>query len=176
MTAPTESTGMLIVGASQAGVQLAISLRGVGYDEHITLISDEDHRPYQRPALSKEYLQGTQDKERLIFRTAEYWQENNITVRQGVRIVHVDNNGDGSGVAVTATGENIAYRRLALAVGATTLLSLPFALDLLPETALGLVVPLAQLTPLLAALAVRRRSRPWQMVNSMPSSIRTPPP
>ncbi len=118
MSAPTESTGMLIVGASQAGVQLAISLRGVGYDEHITLISDEDHRPYQRPALSKEYLQGTQDKERLIFRTAEYWEENDITVRQGVRVVHVDGNPDGSGVAVTATGENIAYRRLALAVGA----------------------------------------------------------
>ena len=50
---------------------------------------------------------------------------------------------------------------LALAVGATTLLSLPFALDLMPEAALGLVVPIAQLTPLLAALAVRRRSRPW---------------
>lgn len=51
---------------------------------------------------------------------------------------------------------------LALAVGATTLLSLPFALDLLPEAALGLVVPLAQLTPLLAALMVRRRGRPWR--------------
>ena len=118
MPAPTPSTGMLIIGASQAGVQLAISLRGVGYDDHVTLVSDEDHRPYQRPALSKEYLQGAHDKERLIFRTAEYWEENNITVRQGVRIVHVDKNEDGSGVAVTSTGENIAYRRLALAVGA----------------------------------------------------------
>lgn len=49
-----------------------------------------------------------------------------------------------------------------LAVGATTLLSLPFALGLLPETVLGLVVPLAQLTPLLAVLLVRRRDRPWR--------------
>jgi 3-phenylpropionate/trans-cinnamate dioxygenase ferredoxin reductase component len=51
-------TGLLIVGASQAGVQLAVSLRALGFDEHITLLGDEDHRPYQRPALSKEFLQG----------------------------------------------------------------------------------------------------------------------
>lgn len=51
---------------------------------------------------------------------------------------------------------------LGLAVGATALLSLPFALDLLPEAALGPAVPLAQLSPLLAALLVRRRDRPWR--------------
>lgn len=51
---------------------------------------------------------------------------------------------------------------LGLTVGATTLLSLPFAAGLLPEAALGLVVPLAQLSPLLAALLVRRRGRPWR--------------
>lgn len=118
MTAPTSSTGLLIVGASQAGVSLAISLRGVDFQDHITLISDEDHRPYQRPALSKEFLQGIHDRERLIFRTAEYWKEHNITVRQGVRVVHIDKNDDGSGIAVTANGENIAFERLALAVGA----------------------------------------------------------
>ena len=66
-------TGMLIIGASQAGVQLAISLRGTGFTESITLLGEEDHRPYQRPALSKEFLQGTVDKENLIFRSAEYW-------------------------------------------------------------------------------------------------------
>ena len=44
----------LILGRSQSGVQLAVSLRALGFDEHITLLGDEDHRPYQRPALSKE--------------------------------------------------------------------------------------------------------------------------
>ncbi|MFY9679774.1 FAD-dependent oxidoreductase, partial [Glutamicibacter protophormiae] len=51
------ATGLLIIGASQSGVQLAISLRALGYTGHITLLGDEDHRPYQRPALSKEFLQ-----------------------------------------------------------------------------------------------------------------------
>lgn len=47
----------------------------------------------------------------------------------------------------------------ALALGGSTLLSAPFALGLVPEEALGLVVPLAQLTPLLAVLVVRRRDQ-----------------
>ena len=51
-------TGLLIIGASQSGVQLAVSLRALGFDEHITLLGEENHRPYQRPALSKEFLQG----------------------------------------------------------------------------------------------------------------------
>ena len=45
-TVPTR-TGLLIIGASQSGVQLAVSLRALGFDEHITLLGDEDHRPYQ---------------------------------------------------------------------------------------------------------------------------------
>src|SRR3954452_15349215 len=53
----TVRTGLLIIGASQSGVQLAVSLRALGFDEHITLLGDEAHRPYQRPALSKEFLQ-----------------------------------------------------------------------------------------------------------------------
>ena len=67
----TEST--LIIGSSQAGVQLAVSLRALGYDGAITLLGEENHRPYQRPALSKEYLQDLITKETLIFRSPEYW-------------------------------------------------------------------------------------------------------
>ncbi|MGO1181528.1 MAG: NAD(P)/FAD-dependent oxidoreductase [Micrococcaceae bacterium] len=117
-TDPRVHTGMLIIGASQAGVQLAISLRGTGYTEPITLLGEEDHRPYQRPALSKEFLQGTVDKEKLIFRTAEYWQEHDISLVKGARIARVASNDDGSGVAVAADGTEYAYQRLALAVGA----------------------------------------------------------
>ena len=116
-TSPTR-TGLLIVGASQAGVQLAISLRALGFDGHITLASDEDHRPYQRPALSKEFLQGTYDKERLIFRSNEYWDEHDITLLKGGRVESVDKRADGSGVATAADGRTIAFDRLALAVGA----------------------------------------------------------
>lgn len=111
-------TGMLIIGASQAGVQLAISLRGTGFTESITLLGEEDHRPYQRPALSKEFLQGTVDKENLIFRSAEYWDEHNIELVKNSRIEKIEKNPDGSGVAVATDGEEYPFARLALAVGA----------------------------------------------------------
>lgn len=110
--------GILIVGASQAGVQLAISLRGVGFEEPITLIGEEDHRPYQRPALSKEFLQGTADRENLIFRSQDYWDEHDITLVKGVRVESVDTAADGSGVAHGSDGRDYPFDRIALAVGA----------------------------------------------------------
>ncbi|SJM52648.1 putative rubredoxin reductase [Corynebacterium glutamicum] len=110
-------TGILIIGANQSGVQLAISLRATGFTESITLLGEEDHRPYQRPALSKEFLQDKIDKERLIFRSNKYWEENNIRLVKGVRIERIEKNEDGSGVAYGA-GQEFAFRRLALAVGA----------------------------------------------------------
>lgn len=109
---------MLIVGSSQAGVQLAVSLRALGYDAPITLLGDENHRPYQRPALSKEFLQGEVTKETLIFRTQEYWDEHRITVVKNERIISIDKRGDGSGVAHAMSGAEFEFDRLALTVGA----------------------------------------------------------
>lgn len=116
-TVPTR-TGLLIIGASQSGVQLAVSLRALGFDEHITLLGDEDHRPYQRPALSKEFLQGTVESESLIFRSNEYWAEHNVELVKGEYIVRIDKGADGSGVAHSSSGRQFPFRRLALTVGA----------------------------------------------------------
>ena len=44
--------GLLVIGASQSGVALAGSLRALGWEDPITLLGDEDHRPYQRPATA----------------------------------------------------------------------------------------------------------------------------
>lgn len=111
-------TGLLIIGASQSGVQLAVSLRALGFDEHITLLGDEDHRPYQRPALSKEFLQGTVESESLIFRSNEYWAEHNVALVKGEHIVRIDKEADGSGVAHSSSGTQFPFKRLALTVGA----------------------------------------------------------
>lgn len=116
-----QATGLLIIGASQSGVQLAISLRALGFAEHITLLGDEDHRPYQRPALSKEFLQDKVGSESLIFRTNEYWIENNVTLIKGERIetVQRDSADDGAGIAYGRSGASYPYNRLALTVGAS---------------------------------------------------------
>jgi 3-phenylpropionate/trans-cinnamate dioxygenase ferredoxin reductase subunit len=111
-------TGLLIIGASQSGVQLAVSLRALGFDEHITLLGDEDHRPYQRPALSKEFLQGTVESESLIFRSNDYWAEHNVELVKGEFIVRIDKEPDGSGVAHASSGREFPFKRLALTVGA----------------------------------------------------------
>ncbi|MGZ4660680.1 MAG: NAD(P)/FAD-dependent oxidoreductase [Arthrobacter sp.] len=116
-TVPTR-TGLLIIGASQSGVQLAVSLRALGFDEHITLLGDEDHRPYQRPALSKEFLQGTVESESLIFRSNDYWAEHNVDLVKGEYIVRIDKDADGSGVAHASSGREFPFKRLALTVGA----------------------------------------------------------
>ena len=128
VTSPKRQTraeiDLLIIGASQAGVQLAISLRDTGFDDHITLLGEEDHRPYQRPALSKEYLQDKVDTERLVFRSQEYWDKHDIELIKGARIERiekttaVDGTQDGSGVAIANDDTRYPFRRLALAVGA----------------------------------------------------------
>ncbi|MEU1691085.1 FAD-dependent oxidoreductase [Streptomyces hirsutus] len=110
--------GLLIIGSSQAGVSLATSLRALGHDEPITLLGDENHRPYQRPALSKEWLQGEITNEKLMFRTQEYWAEHRIDVVKNERIIRIDKNDDGSGVAHSMSGADFPFDRLALAVGA----------------------------------------------------------
>ncbi|GAA4094134.1 NAD(P)/FAD-dependent oxidoreductase [Nocardioides kongjuensis] len=117
-TGPEGSAGLLIIGSSQAGVQLAVSLRALGYEPPITLLGDENHRPYQRPALSKEFLQGAITKESLIYRTQEYWDEHRIRVVRNERIIRIDKRDDGSGVAHSMSGAEIAFDRLALTVGA----------------------------------------------------------
>ncbi|VFA90643.1 Rhodocoxin reductase [Nocardia farcinica] len=112
------SHGLLIIGSSQAGVSLATSLRALGHPEPITLLGDENHRPYQRPALSKEWLQGGITTESLIFRAREYWAEHRIDVVKNERIIRIDKRADGSGVAHSLSGAEFPFDRLALAVGA----------------------------------------------------------
>lgn len=110
--------GLLIIGASQSGVALAGSLRALGYSDPVTLLGEENHRPYQRPALSKEFMQDKVSKEKLIFRAQEYWDEHDITLVKDQRIERIEKNPDGSGVAVSTTGDRFPFQRLALTVGA----------------------------------------------------------
>jgi 3-phenylpropionate/trans-cinnamate dioxygenase ferredoxin reductase component len=112
-------SGTVIVGASQAGVQLAVSLRELGYTAPITMVGAEAYPPYQRPPLSKEFLTGTSGHESLSFRTAAFYADAGIELICGERVVDLALPADGrSGLARTATGRELAFDRLALTVGA----------------------------------------------------------
>lgn len=114
-------SGTVIVGASQAGVQLAVSLRELGDTAPITLVGAEPYPPYQRPPLSKEFLTGTAGAESLAFRTAAFYADTGIELVCGERVVDLALCSDGrpgSGTARTDAGRELAFDRLALTVGA----------------------------------------------------------
>lgn len=115
----SERRGTLIVGASQAGLQIATSLRDLGDTEPIVLVGSEKRAPYQRPPLSKAYLVGKASADSLAFRQPEWYDENRIDLRLSTRIdrVELDDPQGGAGVAVTHQGEKIGFARLALTVG-----------------------------------------------------------
>jgi len=111
--------GVLIVGGGQAAMQLAISLRELGWQEAVTIAGDEPYAPYQRPPLSKAFLSGNAEATTLEFRSAEHYERERITVltRQRVTGVRAAAAG-GPGVAVTESGARLEFGRLALATGA----------------------------------------------------------
>ncbi|MBJ2152770.1 NAD(P)/FAD-dependent oxidoreductase [Paracoccus sp. IB05] len=106
---------VVIVGAGQAGAALAAKLRSLGADGPITMIGDEAAPPYQRPPLSKAYLMGEMEQERLWLRGPEFWQENNITLRLGAPVTAIDR----AAKTVTVGAETIPYDQLALTTGSS---------------------------------------------------------
>ncbi|MEQ1931321.1 MAG: NAD(P)/FAD-dependent oxidoreductase, partial [Parvularculaceae bacterium] len=106
---------ILIIGAGQAGLQIAASLRAAEFAGAITLVGEETRPPYQRPPLSKAYLQGALEEERLYLRPPEFYRLNAIELRLGARVESLDLR---AGVARLHNGEALAFDKLALATGA----------------------------------------------------------
>ncbi len=104
---------IVVIGAGQAGASLVARLRKDGFAGKITLIGEEPALPYERPPLSKGYLLGELEQERLYLRPASFYQDNEIEVLTGVRIDGIDRDAK----TVTAAGREIAYDALALCTG-----------------------------------------------------------
>src|SRR5262249_13767421 len=81
---------VVIVGAGQGGAQTAMFLRQQKVAGSILLIGAEPELPYERPALSKEYLAGQKSFEKLLLRPASFWDERKVDVRLGKRVDVVD--------------------------------------------------------------------------------------
>jgi 3-phenylpropionate/trans-cinnamate dioxygenase ferredoxin reductase subunit len=106
---------VVIVGAGQAGAALAARLRALGHAGEIVMLGDEPAPPYQRPPLSKAYLLGEMEEERLWLRSPDFWAENNIDLRLGQPVTSLDP----VGKSITIGGEVLAYDALALTTGST---------------------------------------------------------
>jgi 3-phenylpropionate/trans-cinnamate dioxygenase ferredoxin reductase component len=79
---------VVIVGAGLAGSRCAETLRALGFDGRVTLVGDEALGPYERPALSKEFLAGA--RRRIELRTPAHWEERGISLVLGRRITTID--------------------------------------------------------------------------------------
>lgn len=107
------ASAVLIVGAGQAGFQVAASLREKGFAGTVTLVGDEPHLPYQRPPLSKGYLALSPVPEVQI-RPEQFYRDNNIELRTGTRVTAIDR----TRRAVTLEdGKTLQYDHLVLATG-----------------------------------------------------------
>lgn len=109
------AAGMVIVGAGQAGLQIAESLRTEGYDGPITLLGEEPEAPYHRPPLSKAMLSGTADESQLTIRGPDVLDRKGIRLATGVPVVGIDR---AARRLRLADGREQAYDGLALATGA----------------------------------------------------------
>ena len=108
------NNSIVIIGAGQAGYQVAASLRQEGHIGSITLIGDEPGVPYQRPPLSKAYLLGKVAVEALRFRPPTYFDDNQITRIQSSATAIDRKNHE----VVLSNGQRLPYEHLVLATGA----------------------------------------------------------
>ncbi len=105
---------IVIIGGGQASVQLGDTLRRLGSEAPITIVSEEEHLPYHRPPLSKAYLTGAISEEKLPLRKQEFFNKRQIGLKLGTRV---------NGIEVAKKtlsfedGSQYPYDKLALATG-----------------------------------------------------------
>ena len=105
---------VVIVGAGHGGAQVAVALRTQKFTGSIAIIGDEPDLPYERPPLSKEYFAGEKEFERIQLRPAKYWEEREVTMLLGQRVVSVD---PAAHSVTTGGGQAIGYGKLVWATG-----------------------------------------------------------
>jgi 3-phenylpropionate/trans-cinnamate dioxygenase ferredoxin reductase component len=108
------SETFVIVGAGLAGGTAASTLRQDGFDGGVILIGAEPHPPYERPPLSKEYLRGESSFEQALFQPLDFYGENDIELRSGVRATRIDVK---EKTVELDSGEYLVYDKLLFAAG-----------------------------------------------------------
>ena len=104
---------VVVIGAGQAGSSLVVKLRNLGFEGKITLIGAENAPPYQRPPLSKKYLLGEMELERLYLKPEAFYGENGITLRKSETVTDISEG------QIALGDETLAYDHLVLTTGST---------------------------------------------------------
>jgi 3-phenylpropionate/trans-cinnamate dioxygenase ferredoxin reductase subunit len=105
---------IVIVGGGLAGHTAAETLRREGFGGRVILFAEERSRPYDRPPLSKEFLKGEWDEEKLFFRPADFYESQAVELRLGSRVEGLDTERQ---LLFTADAGPLRYDRLLIATG-----------------------------------------------------------
>jgi NADPH-dependent 2,4-dienoyl-CoA reductase/sulfur reductase-like enzyme len=104
----------LLVGGGFASSAAAEAIRALDADAPLMLATQEPIRPYHRPPLSKQYLTGEKGKAYLFTQPTEWFAQNRVELRTGLRAVQID----ATRKSVTFTsGQEISFDKLLLAIG-----------------------------------------------------------
>ena len=112
----SSSETYLIVGASLAGAKAAEALRDKGFEGRIVLIGAEQHLPYERPPLSKGYLAGSADREKVYVHPQDWYAEHDIELCLNQTVTRIDRD---ARVVELADGSRVGYDKLLLTTGAS---------------------------------------------------------
>lgn len=109
-----DSKTFVIVGGGLAGAKAAEALREKGFSGKIVLLADEDHLPYERPPLSKDFLAGKKSLGDFTVHDSDWYRENKIELRTSTEAVSID----ATAHTVTLSDETtLNYDKLLLATG-----------------------------------------------------------
>ncbi|MET4004105.1 3-phenylpropionate/trans-cinnamate dioxygenase ferredoxin reductase subunit [Arthrobacter sp. UYCu511] len=111
----TAAPGMVIIGGGLTAATAAESLRKEGWDGAITIVADEAEIPYQRPPLSKGFLAGKEGEDALLPLPANWYPENNVTLRTGTAATALD---PAAHTVTLADGTVLSYAKALIATGA----------------------------------------------------------
>jgi 3-phenylpropionate/trans-cinnamate dioxygenase ferredoxin reductase subunit len=106
----------VIVGGGLAGAKATEALREQGFDGRIVLVGAEEHLPYERPPLSKDYLAGKAELDSVFVHTAQWYESKRIELRLGTEVISIDRPGH---QVELADGSRLDYTKLLLAMGSS---------------------------------------------------------
>src|ERR1700709_734466 len=105
----TKSSTFAIIGGGLAGAKAAEALRDKDFDGHIVLFAAESQLPYERPPLSKEFLQGKKQLSDFTTATSSWYRDHDVELRLGTEVSAID---AGAHTLALPDGSTVAYDKL----------------------------------------------------------------
>src|ERR1700720_1080544 len=109
-----ERRDIVIVGGGHSGAHAAAGLRHLGYAGTVAIVWEEPDLPYERPALSKDYLAGEKAFERILMHTGAFWEERHVELLMNRHGASVD--AEAHSIRLSG-GDDLGYGSLIWATG-----------------------------------------------------------